>query len=424
MTRKSELCSWLYRVAPVLAAALAALNLAAPVSAQQAAAIVAGPAKGALVIVGGGGMGQAIRQRFMELAGGERARIVVLPGAGTQDTFPPDWSGLRMWRDLGAAEVTVLHTRDPKVADTEEFVEPLRNATAVWIPGGRQWKLTIAYNGTRTLRELHAVLERGGVIGGSSAGASVQSSYMVRGAEEGNDVMMAPGHEEGFGFLRGAAVDQHILARGRQNDLGEVIVAHPELLGIGIDEGTAIVVQGNRAEVIGTSYVAFHNTKDAADMPYYFLKAGDAFDLAQRVTVKGTTMPPEAGDQRMILATLNRFFEGMSERDTTAVRRTLHTDARVFVAQEAGQRSRVESVSIEDFLKQLGASEAAFERRIEQPEIRVDGNLASVWAASKVYEGTRVANCGTDSYQLARSGQGGWRILQLAYTREDDCGSD
>lgn len=391
------------------------LLLAGPAMAQDP---VAGPAKGALVIVGGGGMGQEIRQRFMELAGGDRARIVVLPGAGTQDTFPPDWSGLRMWRDLGAAEVTVLHTRDPKVADTEEFVKPLRNATGVWIPGGRQWKLTIAYNGTRTLRELHAVLERGGVIGGSSAGASVQASYMVRGAEEGNDVMMAE-HNEGFGFLRGAAIDQHILARGRQNDLGEVIAAHPDLLGIGIDEGTAIVVQGDRAEVIGASYVAFHNAKDSAGQPYYFLKSGDAFDLKQRVTARGTAMPPEAGDHRMIMVTLNRFVDAVGEGDTTAVRRTLHADARVFVAREAGQRSRVESLSIDEFLKEL--ADATGSRSLEQPEIRVDGNLASVWAGSLLQQGDQARSCGTDAFQLARAGQGGWRILQLAYTRSEEC---
>jgi cyanophycinase len=110
---------------------------------------------------------------------------------------------------------------------------------------------------------------------------------MVRGAVEGNTIMMAPGYERGFGFLRGAAVDQHLLARGRENDMLEVIARYPELLGIGLDEGTAIHVTGDRAEVIGRSLVAFYNTRDADGEPYYFLGAGDVFDLGARRVISG-----------------------------------------------------------------------------------------------------------------------------------------
>jgi cyanophycinase len=391
--------------------------VAAPVAAQDGPALATGPAKGALVIVGGGRNGPEIMKRFMELAGGNKARIVILPGAGDQDTFPPNWSGLRSWKEAGAEEVTVLHTRDPKVADTEDFVKPLKGATAVWIPGGRQWKLTIVYNNTRTLKELHAVLERGGVIGGSSAGASVQSSYMVRGAEAGNDLMMAE-HSEGFGFLRNSAVDQHILARGRQNDLKEVVAAHPELLGIGIDESTAIVVQGHRAEVVGESLVAFHNTADGNGLPYFFLKPGDVFDLAERRVISGIPLPPEAGDRRMVLGTLDRFFNAMRAADSAAVRRVLHADARIFVTEPAGQRSRVQSVTTADFLKTVVTATNRLDRRITDPEIRVDGNLASVWARYYLYQGGKLVECGTDSYDMARIAQSGWRILQMAYTKK------
>src|SRR5690606_37632628 len=183
--------------------------------------------KGTLVVAGGGRLGPEIMNRFVELAGGANARIVVIPTAGEQDDFPADWGGAETLRTAGAREVTVLHTRDPRVADTEDFVAPLRHATGVWIPGGRQWRLADAYLGTRTLEELNALLARGGVIGGTSAGASIQASYMVRGAVEGNTIVMAPGHEEGFGFLRNAAVDQHLIARGREEDmLQEIGRAH------------------------------------------------------------------------------------------------------------------------------------------------------------------------------------------------------
>ena len=101
---------------------------------------------------------------------------------------------------------------------------------------------------------------------------------MVRGARESNLIMMAPGSETGFGFLKNVAVDQHLLTRNRVNDMLQVVNAHPQLLGIGIDEKTAIVVRGNQFDVIGPSKVAIYVNGAAM----YFLSAGDRFDLARR----------------------------------------------------------------------------------------------------------------------------------------------
>jgi len=185
----------------------------------------------------------------------------------------------------GVKNVTILHTRDRQVADSEEFVAPLKTARAVWFEGGRQWRIADAYLKTRTEKELFRVLARGGVIGGSSAGATIQGSYLVRGAVEGNAVMMAPGHETGLGFLRKSAVDQHVIARHRESDLDQVVDKHPDLLGIGIDESTAIVVHGNTFEVLGKSKVFIHdaNYKPGPDgKRYYLLSAGDRFDLKTR----------------------------------------------------------------------------------------------------------------------------------------------
>jgi cyanophycinase len=254
-----------------------------------------GPASGHLIVAGGGRLGPEIMDRFIELAGGVEANIVIVPTAGESDDYPADWAGYEVFRQAGVRNVTVLHTRDPRRANTEAFVAPLRNATGVWIPGGRQWRLADAYLGTRTLRELFGVLERGGVIGGSSAGASIQASYMVRGAVEGNTIMMAPGHERGFAFLRDAAIDQHLIARGREDDMLEVIERYPELLGIGLDEGTAIHVAGDRAEVVGRSLVAFYNTHDSDSDSYYFLGAGGVFDLGERRVISGERQTPNGG---------------------------------------------------------------------------------------------------------------------------------
>src|ERR1051326_5117845 len=159
----------------------------------------------------------------------------------------------------GCKNVTILHTRDRAVADSKQFVAPLRAARAVWFEGGRQWRIADAYLNTRTEREFRGVLQRGGVIGGSSAGATIQGSYLVRGAESGNTVMMSPGHETGMAFLRNSAVDQHVITRHRENDLDQVIDKYPKLLGIGIDESTAIVVHADQFEVIGKSKVFIHD---------------------------------------------------------------------------------------------------------------------------------------------------------------------
>ncbi len=141
--------------------------------------------------------------------------------------------------------------------------------------------------GTRTQREIEAVLARGGVVGGSSAGATIQGSYLVRGAREGNHIMMARGYEQGFGYLRGVAIDQHLIVRGRQDDLVEVIRAKPGLLGIGLDEPTAIVVKGDRFLVVGQSLVGIYDGKDHEGRPYFFLIPGEQFDLRTRRRVTG-----------------------------------------------------------------------------------------------------------------------------------------
>ena len=180
-------------------------------------------------------------------------------------------------RRFGFKHVTVLHTRDRAEADKEEFVAPLKEARGVWLGGGRQWRLVDAYMGTRTQREIESVLSRGGVIGGSSAGATIQGSYLVRGAREGNHIMMAKGYEAGFGYLKGVAVDQHLLVRRRQDDLVDVIVKKPELLGLGLDEPAAIVVQGDRMEVIGRSVVGIYDGKEHDGKRYLFPRARREF---------------------------------------------------------------------------------------------------------------------------------------------------
>jgi cyanophycinase len=253
-----------------------------------------GPAKGSLVIVGGGSTnGTNVIEKFIELGGGEDGKFVIVPtaggnrGRGGAVTVYEEEAIVRSWKNRGLKNVVMLHTHDPKVADTEAFARPLRDATAVWFNGGRQWNIVDSYAGTLTYREFHNVLARGGVIGGSSAGATIQGEYLVRGDTSGPNVMMTeePNHQRGFEFLRKTAIDQHIDARNRWDDLIPVIKKYPNLLGIGLSEGTAIVVTGDTFEVIGKAKVAIHdNTRTYAEgeKPYVLLNPGDRYDMKLR----------------------------------------------------------------------------------------------------------------------------------------------
>jgi cyanophycinase len=250
-----------------------------------------GPARGSLVIVGGGDLaGTGILERFLDLAGGGDELIVVIPTAGEDDAYDESWEGLRQLRAAGARRLRVLHTRERKVADMPDFVAPLKEAHGVWFPGGRHWRLADSYLNTRTQRELEALLARGGVIGGTSAGATILGSFMVRGDTKGNELMVGD-HTEGFGFIKGVTIDQHLLKRNRQFDLLPVITEKPELLGIGLDESTAIVVRHHSFEVIGKSYAAVYDAERTLDSggQYYFLAPGDRYDMEKREATRETS---------------------------------------------------------------------------------------------------------------------------------------
>jgi cyanophycinase len=256
-----------------------------------------GPLNGTLIIIGGGEIDAALNQKIIETSGGLDIPIVVIPTADGRDNYDQDFGEAGLLRKMGATNVTVLHTNDREVANSGEFVRPLVNAKLVWFSGGRQWRLVDAYKNTLTEQMFHKVLENGGTIGGSSAGATIQGSFLVRGDTKNNQVMMGD-HQEGFGFLRNVAIDQHVLARNRQFDMFEILRSHPELLGIGIDESTAIIVKGDQFEVAGKSYVLVYDGRfwsregselkklPEKDKLFYFLRGGDKYDLKERKVIQ------------------------------------------------------------------------------------------------------------------------------------------
>jgi cyanophycinase len=254
-----------------------------------------GPAKGTLLVIGGGAL-DIFYEKFKELVGGPDAPIVVIPTAMTSEILKPE--DLERFKNRflqkGFTRVTVLHTRDRDEANSETFIEPLKTAAGVWFSGGRQWRHADSYLDTKTHKAFFDLLDRGGVIAGSSAGATIQGSYLARGDTRANTIMMGD-HEEGLGFITHVAIDQHLFARNRQFDIFEILDNRPELLGIGLDENTGIIVRGDQFRVFGSSYVAIYDgtgwSADRGDTLYrlppgsrifYTLQEGQKYDLRKR----------------------------------------------------------------------------------------------------------------------------------------------
>lgn len=253
-----------------------------------------GPARGTLLVIGGSAS-EIFYEKFMELVGGPDAPIVVIPTAITSDTIKPD--DLERFRnsfiEKGFNQVTVLHTRDREEANSKAFVKPIHKAAGIWFSGGRQWRHADSYLNTRTHKAFFELLDRGGVIAGSSAGATIQGSYLARGDTRKNTIMMGD-HEEGLSFIKNIAIDQHLFARNRQFDMFEILDKRPELLGIGLDEDTGIIVKGHQFTVFGNSYVAIYDgTRWSAErdttysLPqgsrdFYLLREGQQYDMLHR----------------------------------------------------------------------------------------------------------------------------------------------
>lgn len=308
------------RIGPGHGHLLLLLVLTAAGSSSTQAQVV-GPARGTLVVSGGGETTSHIVERFIELAGGPDAPIVVIPTSGRNDEDYHDFCPcFRRFREAGARNLAVLHTRDRAVANTESFAGLLRQARGVWFMGGSHWLHTDAYLDTKVHDELLALLDRGGVIGGGSAGAHIQGEVMnvSRTPEREFSERRLPREDwrRGFGFLRGVIIDVHVLARNRQFDLIGVLQEYPGMLGIGIDENTAIVVRDDAFEVIGTSYVTIHDDQKhiPPDPPethrtvggsFYFLRPGDTYNLVTRessrpsrsTTPLGRVAPREDGGE-------------------------------------------------------------------------------------------------------------------------------
>ncbi len=239
--------------------------------------------EGTLVIVGGGATPREALDQFLSAAGGKDSSIIVVSNALGDE--PPEEQKVCGWlKEAGASNVRQLHVRDKIELAHPDLKTWLKEARGVWFTGGRQWRLVDTYLDTPILSLFHDVLHRGGVIGGTSAGATIQGEYLVRGNPLGNQDMMTEGYERGFCFLPGVAIDQHFSQLDRFDDMSGLKKAHPQLVGIGIDEATALIVRGTTMEVVGQNQVAvFDRGLDAQETTPEFevVKAGQKYDFKQ-----------------------------------------------------------------------------------------------------------------------------------------------
>lgn len=266
-----------------------------------------GPENGSLLIIGGGGATPAIWEKFTTLAGGpDSAKVVVITAAsGDSAAYRTDAVDL-VKKETGIRSVTLLHAKDLKEANDERFIRPIREATAIYFIGGRQWRIADLYLNTASHQAFLDLLDRGGIIAGTSAGATIQGSFLWRGDTRGAQFLIGD-HLQGLGFLRNAVIDQHLLRRNRQFDLIGLIKIAPELVGIGLDEATSVLVQKDTLEVIGRSYAAIYDydtlTEKIEEARYpdtlrerhqlrngfLLLKEGDRYDLKERQIIRALT---------------------------------------------------------------------------------------------------------------------------------------
>ena len=309
--------------------------LVAPALAAAQSRTTVGPSRGTVIVVGGGSMGPEIYSAFIEAAGGPDALIIDVPTAGGDTAYGQNAPGTRGWKQAGAKNVYVLHTKDKRLADTDSFAAIVRRAGGVWFEGGRQFHLVNSYGGTKTEQAFHDVLARGGVVGGSSAGASILGDFLVRGAPSNdNFIMDYPGFEKGFAFLRGVGIDQHVVARERLADLADSIMPkYPSLLAISEDEGTAWVVRGDTATIVGRNKAFVYGGKDATDRgkPFLTLYPGDRYNLATR-----HVMHRAADESPVASALIDSLFKKYADPAAGGATVLVAQGGRVFVDRSFG----------------------------------------------------------------------------------------
>ena len=246
--------------------------------------------KGKLIIVGGGNMPDSLFTFFANYCGGKDQPIVYIPTATTDEEYIKDGGHLVKFTSRGFTNLSTIHTRDKVKADDPRNIELVKNAKGIFFGGGDQDLIAAAYGGTQLYKEFIALLDRGGVIMGTSAGATIMGSLLV-GGDARIDLTKPYPFQPAFSFVKNMAIDQHVLARNRQFDLIPVIENNPGNIGVAIDESTAIIVEAGKFKVWGLSYALIYDSLDWEKQkkewgkvikPFKMLGSGDGYDFNTR----------------------------------------------------------------------------------------------------------------------------------------------
>ena len=257
---------------------------------------------GHLVLIGGGKKPDIVMRKFIELAGGENAPIVVIPTASEAEDTPQYYEDL-FRKELGSTDVVVLPIREKADASRPDLIAAAARARGIFFGGGDQSRITRALLATPVLDAIREAYRNGAVIGGTSAGTACQSRHMITG--EGDFTVIRAGSVElveGLGFIEGIILDQHFIARQRSNRLMSVVLEHPDHLGVAVDEDTAawfrpdgtFEVMGDRSVMVIDPVGQPVHTSTADDgkgllgvhgMRTHILLPGEVFDTVKREVV-------------------------------------------------------------------------------------------------------------------------------------------
>jgi len=201
---------------------------------------------GTVFILGGGVTCQVMYDEYFRIAGGPRARVIHIPSSTrTFEEIPNLREYYYEFYEQNPESFEFLHTYDRAVAEDPRFAEPLNSVTGVWFGGGNQGLLSELFLNTPVMRGIHGVLERGGIVSGTSSGAAIMSDVMIcRGYQEVE-------YGQGFGLYPRTIVDSHFSGRERERRLARAVLRYPDHIGVGVDEKCALVLHGNRFGVIG-----------------------------------------------------------------------------------------------------------------------------------------------------------------------------
>ena len=220
------------------------------------------PFKGKLIIIGGGDILDTMYNLFAKEIGGKDQPIVYIPTATDDEPWIQAGEHLVKFTSRGFTNLTTVHTRDKQKANDPVFIDRIRKAKGVFIGGGDQANIANAFLGTAVHQELFALLNRGGIIMGTSAGATIMGDLMITGWEQRKAPNVLHTYPPGLAFMKNTSIDQHVLVRNRQFDLVPMMEANTNILGMALDEATAAYVNRDSIQVIGRSYMMIYDHND------------------------------------------------------------------------------------------------------------------------------------------------------------------